>query len=182
MVFYAITMERLSEEQLRNAADELLQACRKAGVWLATAESCTGGCIGGTITAIPGSSDVFWGGIIAYQNEVKAQLLQVSDRTLAHAGAVSKQCAEEMAQGAVTQVWNGKPVLAVAVTGIAGPGGALPEKPVGTVWIGVAWRIGRAVGVETDLFRFEGDRDAVRSQTVFEALTMARACLEKVSQ
>ncbi len=170
------------EEELRHVANDLIVACRQMKVWLVTAESCTGGLMGAAVTSIPGVSDVFWGGIVSYQNEAKAQLLGVTNRTLERMGAVSAQCAEEMAQGAVEQVWNGKPVLAISATGIAGPGGALPEKPVGTVWIGVAWRIGKKHGVESQLLRLDGDRDAVRLKTVREALVMARACLEKVSQ
>ncbi len=172
----------MPELKIREAASELLAACRQAGVWLVTAESCTGGHIGGALTAISGSSDVFWGGIIAYQNEVKKQLLQVSETTLAQCGAVSAVCAEEMALGAASLIRTDKPVLAISATGIAGPTGALPEKPVGTVWIGVAWRAGETTGVEANLFRFSGERDDVRAQTVYEALVMAQQCLEKVSQ
>ena len=159
-------------ETNRALAGRLIEACRRGGVRLATAESCTGGLIGATVTAVPGASAVYEGGIVSYQNRVKAALLGVAPGTLARVGAVSAACAREMALGARRALGAD---LAVAVTGIAGPGGATPGKPVGLVYVAVAWREGRVVATEN---LFAGDREAVRAQTVRRALDLALECLE----
>lgn len=104
---------------------------------LSTAESCTGGGIAALVTSVPGSSEYFNGGIVAYSNEVKMDLLQVSAETLEKYGAVSRETVMEMAKGAMKTL---KTDCAVATSGIAGPGGGTPEKPVGTVWIAVAYK------------------------------------------
>lgn len=131
---------------------------------LVTAESCTGGWIAKVLTDIPGSSAWFECGIAAYSYESKQALLGVRPETLEHMGAVSRETVLEMVSGAL--VHSGAS-LAVAVTGIAGPSGGTPDKPVGTVWI--AWK--RRGGYATaEVFHFEGDRDAVRRRTVVTAL------------
>lgn len=129
----------------------------------AVAESCTGGMIGAALTAIPGSSRWFHGGIIAYDNKVKQQILGVSKTTLEAEGAVSSRTVEAMAAGAAKLIES---EYAVAVSGIAGPGGGTDDKPVGLVYIGVYYR------GETVSFRhlFEGPREAVRNATVRAAL------------
>lgn len=165
-----------TERENRALAGRLIEACRRAGVRLATAESCTGGLIGATLTAVAGASDVFQGGVISYQNGVKEMLLGVSPETLARVGAVSADCARQMALGARRALGAG---IAVSATGIAGPGGATPGKPVGLVYVGVAWGEGLAEAFEN---HFTGDRDAVRAQTVRKALESALACLEKVRE
>ncbi|WP_418152797.1 CinA family protein [Litorimonas sp. RW-G-Af-16] len=139
---------------------------------IATAESYTGGLIGGAITAIPGSSTPFKGGIIAYDNAIKTKLLGVSPSVLGKYGAVSEKTAERMAAGARERL---DVDLAVSVTGIAGPGGAVEGKPIGTVWIGIATKD----AVSATVFNF-GDigRNAVRDQTVLEALRMLTGALE----
>ena len=104
---------------------------------LSTAESCTGGGIAALITSVPGSSEYFKGGIVAYSNEIKADLLHVSVETLAQYGAVSRETVVEMVKGAMKTL---KTDCAVATSGIAGPGGGTSEKPVGTVWIAVAYK------------------------------------------
>lgn len=104
---------------------------------LSTAESCTGGGIAALITSVPGSSDYFKGGIVAYSNEVKMSLLDVSAETLEMCGAVSRETVVEMAKGAMKRL---KTDCAIATSGIAGPGGGTPEKPVGTIWIAVAYK------------------------------------------
>lgn len=116
-------------------SSELVQTCRTQAVTIATAESCTGGLIGAAITATPGSSAVFHGGIIAYHNRVKTGQLAVKAETLDAYGAVSAEVAKEMAKGCRETLGVD---LAISVTGIAGPGGGTDEKPVGTVWIGLA--------------------------------------------
>lgn len=119
-------------DELSALAEEVGRLLKARGLTLATAESCTGGLIGHLITEIPGSSAYFVGGIIAYSNEVKERLLGVSAETLAREGAVSARCAAEMARGARERLAAD---VAVSVTGIAGPTGGTPEKPVGLTYI-----------------------------------------------
>jgi nicotinamide-nucleotide amidase len=132
---------------------------------LAVAESCTGGLVGELVTAIPGSSAYFVGGVISYANDVKTDLLGVSRETLARDGAVSEACVREMAEGArrVTgATW------AIAITGVAGPTGGTPDKPVGTVWIAVAG----PDRVETRKLFWPGQRDQIRLLSAFAALQL----------
>ncbi len=131
---------------------------------LVTAESCTGGWIAKCVTEIPGSSGWFDCGMVAYSYEAKQAMLGVRPQTLEETGAVSRETVVEMVSGAL--VHSGA-TIAVAVTGIAGPGGGGPDKPVGTVWIGWKRRGGYA---HAEAFHFDGDRDAVRRQTVAAAL------------
>ncbi|MFT3792932.1 MAG: nicotinamide-nucleotide amidohydrolase family protein [Rudaea sp.] len=131
---------------------------------LCTAESCTGGWIAKVLTDIAGSSAWFECGAVTYGNESKQAVLGVRAQTLARHGAVSGETAAEMVSGALLRFGA---TLAVAVTGIAGPTGGSPEKPVGTVWIGWKRRGGAA---QTERFQFSGDREAVRRQTVAVAL------------
>ena len=145
-------------------AERVGAALRARGWTLATAESCTGGWIAKTITDLPGSSDWFAGGVVAYANAVKQALLGVRSDTLAEHGAVSRACAVEMAAGVLDRIGAD---VAVAVTGIAGPGGGSADKPVGTVWI--AWQP-RGGAAQAEMFHFAGDRAAVRRQTVAAGL------------
>jgi nicotinamide-nucleotide amidase len=141
----------------------LADALRARGWRMATAESCTGGLIAAACTAVAGSSDWFERGFVTYSNAAKTDLLGVTEALLATHGAVSREVALAMAQGALQRA----PVqLAVAVTGIAGPSGAVPGKPVGTVWL--AWAT--AAGAQTELLQLPGDRSAVRAATVQAAL------------
>ncbi len=146
-------------------AEKLVELYKSSGKTCATAESCTGGGIGAAITSVAGSSEVFLGGIISYANEVKRDVLGVSQDTLDTVGAVSSETAAQMAEGARKLT---KADVAVAVTGIAGPGGGSAEKPVGLVWFGLA----TADGVRTEKAIFPGDREKVRSATVTHALGM----------
>jgi nicotinamide-nucleotide amidase len=134
---------------------------------VATAESCTGGWIAKSLTDIAGSSQWFIEGFVTYSNESKQRRLGVPASVLQARGAVSEATVRAMARGALER--SGAQ-MAVAVTGIAGPGGAVPGKPVGTVWLGWAERRGRAVHVAVQLKHFRGDRDAVRRKTVRAAL------------
>jgi nicotinamide-nucleotide amidase len=150
------------------AAAKILHASREM---LATAESCTGGWIAKLLTDIPGSSDWFDAAAVTYSNRAKQVLLGVTADTLERHGAVSRECAQAMASGALARF---DATVAVAVTGIAGPSGGTPDKPVGTVWI--AWR--RRGGERcAEVFHFDGDRDAVRRQTVVAALDGIRKIL-----
>lgn len=132
---------------------------------LATAESCTGGLIGGALTSVPGSSAWYLGGVVAYANRLKTGLLGVPEDVLARHGAVSPQTARAMAQGILDLTGAD---LAVSVTGIAGPGGGSPQKPVGLVYIGIARR-GRAP-VARRFFSDASTRRAIRDASVREAL------------
>lgn len=143
--------------------EELVKRLSDKKLTCATAESCTGGGVGSAITGVPGSSEVFWGGVISYDNSVKRGVLGVPQDVLETKGAVSAECAEAMAQGVRTLL---KTDLAVSITGIAGPGGGSAEKPVGLVWFGLA----TANGVSTERRVFDGDRAAVRAAAVEHAL------------
>jgi nicotinamide-nucleotide amidase len=144
---------------------------QKRNLMLVTAESCTGGWIAKTLTDLPGSSAWFGAGVVTYSYEAKEALLGVNPRTLEHAGAVSEETVLEMVSGALARFGAG---VAVAVTGIAGPSGGTPDKPVGTVWIG--WKRRGGYG-HAQLFHFPGDREAVRRQTVAAALIGVRKAL-----
>jgi nicotinamide-nucleotide amidase len=142
----------------------LLQRYRDLGWMIATAESCTGGLVAATLTSIGGSSDVFDRGWVTYTNEAKREQLGVPSMMLEAHGAVSGEVAEAMAKGTLHR---SKAHVAVSVTGIAGPGGGSPEKPVGLVYIGLARKDGWS---QVERCLFSGDRDEVRSQTVERAL------------
>ncbi len=157
----------LPPETLDDAA-ALLQRMAAKGQTLATAESCTGGLIAAALTAIAGSSAVVLAGFVTYSNEMKQQMLDVPEAVLARVGAVSEETARAMVAGALR---HSGADIAVSCTGIAGPGGATPGKPVGLVYIG-AGRKGGVITVQRHVF--PGDRMAVRAATVATALRMAR--------
>ncbi len=152
------------DHDLRRLAEALGARLLDARGMLVTAESCSGGWIAKTVTDIAGSSAWFDCGMVTYSYEAKQRLLGVRPQTLETFGAVSQETALEMVSGALA---NSGASLAVAVTGIAGPGGGSADKPVGSVWIGWKARGGYA---RTELFGFDGDREAVRRQTVAAAL------------
>ncbi len=148
--------------------ERLVEAAKARGVTLATAESCTGGLVAARITSVAGSSAVFLGGVVSYANAVKRDLLGVPQEVLegeGAPGAVSDACAGAMAAGARERL---KADGAVSVTGIAGPDGGTPQKPVGLVHFGLA----TAAGVRTERHLFAGDREAVRRQTAEHALAL----------
>lgn len=155
----------VTAEELDGLARTVLEAARASSRTLGTAESLTGGLVAAALTDIPGSSQVVRGGVVGYDSEVKHALLDVPDAVLASEGAVSEQTARAMAQGARRSLGAD---VAVAVTGIAGPGGAEPGKPVGTVWFGVAGPAGTRACCRC----FAGDRSQVRLQTVRTALEL----------
>ena len=166
-------MEVHLSESLSFDADvaALGDALRQRGWMLATAESCTGGLIAAACTALAGSSDWFERGFVTYSNEAKHELLGVPEALIAAHGAVSAEVACAMAAGALT---HSRAQIAVAVTGIAGPAGASPGKPVGTVWLALA-RTGAPARAER--LQLQGDRAAVRAQTVQFALARLRESL-----
>lgn len=153
-----------SDADLVELAQVVAQSALDKRVMVATAESCTGGWIAKVLTDLAGSSAWFEAGVVTYSYSAKEALLGVNPRTLERTGAVSEETALEMVSGALARYGAG---VAVAVTGIAGPGGGTAEKPVGTVWI--AWKR-RGGYAHARIHHFEGDREAVRRQTVAAAL------------
>jgi nicotinamide-nucleotide amidase len=149
------------------SASDVLDLCRRRGWRVATAESCTGGLIAGALTEIAGSSDVVEAGLITYSNAAKISLLGVPPDLIDTVGAVSREVAIAMAEGALARL--SQVTLAIAVTGIAGPGGATPGKPVGLVHLALARR-GEPTFSRHEVF--PGDRSAVRSATVNLALQL----------
>jgi nicotinamide-nucleotide amidase len=145
---------------------DVIAALTAQGATIATAESCTGGLIAGALTSVAGSSEAVYGGFVSYANEAKEKMLGVGANTLAAHGAVSEETAREMAAGARQKAGT---TYAIAVTGIAGPGGGTAEKPVGLVWFGLAGPKG--VFAEKRLFGDIG-RAEVRQATVLHALDM----------
>lgn len=154
----------MNDGALNQLAQALAGRLIRRGEWLATAESCTGGWIAKCLTDVAGSSGWFERGLVSYSNRAKAELLGVPEATIDRYGAVSEQTARAMTAGVLMRA----PVEhAIAVTGIAGPGGGTADKPVGTVWL--AWQ-SRGGEAQTRHCRFDGDREAVRRETVHTAL------------
>lgn len=157
----------MADRLTASAAKRLGAAMSASGRTLAVAESCTGGLLGGAVTSIPGSSLYFSGGVVAYRDSAKIALLGVPPGLLAARGAVSREVALAMAEGALSLFRSD---LAIAVTGVAGPGGGSRGKPVGTVWVAVVSPDGVRVAHR---FRFPGGREAVRRETVRASLGAA---------
>lgn len=164
--------DSLFAEDERPVAELVLDLCRGLGLTLASAESCTGGLVGARLTDAPGSSDVYAGGVVTYSNDVKERLLGVSPELLAEHGAVSAETAQAMAHGARERL---RADVAVAVTGVAGPGGGTPEKPVGLVFVCVESSGGDA----TERFHLSGDRETVRARATALSLHMLRRLLSQ---
>jgi nicotinamide-nucleotide amidase len=162
----------MADNQLYALAVEVGRALSARGLMLATAESCTGGWIAEAVTMVPGSSDWFERGFVSYTYISKREMLGVAGDTLGTHGAVSEQAVHEMAQGAIVR---SRAQVAVAVSGVAGPSGGTVEKPVGTVCF--AWCV-RDGAAETATKHFEGDREAVRRQSVVHALEGVLRLLE----
>jgi nicotinamide-nucleotide amidase len=164
----------MADRELTEQARALLDFCRAKKLRIAAAESCTGGLVAATLTEIAGSSDVFERGFVTYSNEAKQEMLDVTSLTLASHGAVSRETAIEMANGALA---HAPAEIAVSITGIAGPGGAVPGKPIGLVHFGGASRRGQRIDRE----RQYGDigRAQVRRAAVAEALAVLRELAEQ---
>ena len=159
----------------RNAlVSEILSFARERGLTLGTAESCTGGLVAAALTDVAGSSDVFRGGVVSYWEEVKTDVLGVSADVIENDGVVSAACAEQMAAGACKVIGCD---VAVSTTGIAGPGGGSPDKPVGTVWVGLAAK-GRT---QSTLLTLEGSRAQIREDAVSAALQNFFEFLKRVA-
>jgi nicotinamide-nucleotide amidase len=162
------------DKDTKAAAEALLELCKKRKLTLATAESCTGGLLAAVLTDIPGSSTMVERGFVTYSNDSKQQMLGVTPMTLEKFGAVSKETAEAMAKGVLA---HAKVELAVSITGIAGPTGAMPGKPIGLVHFAAASRSGRLVHHD----RKFGDlgRSEVRRRSVLQAIEMLSELAEK---
>ena len=143
----------------------IFELCVRRGWKLAVAESCTGGLIGARLTSVPGSSSYFLGGVIAYSNDLKKNLLNVPAVLLDSEGAVSGPVAEAMARGVIAATGAH---YGISVTGVAGPDGGTLEKPVGTVWVGVAL----PSGTTSHMYSFTGNRDEVREQAALAAMEL----------
>lgn len=150
---------------VRDAAAAIIALARERGIRLACAESCTGGLLAAALTAVPGASAVFNGGIVAYANVIKERCLDVPPELLDACGAVSRECVLAMAAGAARRL---DAACALSISGIAGPEGGTADKPVGTVWFGLYCRGMLASRV----CRFDGDREAVRTAAVKTALAL----------
>jgi nicotinamide-nucleotide amidase len=158
-------------DSLLHEAEVLLEACRARNITIATAESCTGGLVAATLTAIAGSSDVVERGFVTYSNQAKHEMLGVPMALIIEFGAVSEEVARAMAEGALAL---SHAAIAVSVTGVAGPGGGTAAKPVGLVCLGLAQR-GRETLTERHML--PGDRIAIRAGAVARVLAMVRARL-----
>ena len=160
----------LTLESLETEAAQTLSKCRAAGFRVTTSESCTGGLIAGSLTEVAGSSDVIGRGFVTYSNEAKHEMLGVSMETLERFGAVSEETVLEMTAGALLAAGPDADI-AIAVSGVAGPGGGSADKPVGTVWLCVEKR-GEQAKSEKQIFL--GDRRSIRLATVRRALELVR--------
>jgi nicotinamide-nucleotide amidase len=167
-------LERYLFARAERPVEELvLEACRARGWTLATAESCTGGLVAARLTSVPGSSDVVLGGIVSYANEVKTAELGVSEELLAAHGAVSPEVAAAMAAGARARLGAD---VAVSATGVAGPGGGTPEKPVGLVYLHAV----SPEGERAASFSLPGDRATIRARATVAALHLVRALVPEL--
>lgn len=158
----------MTDDELERQAADVLDRCRAAGRKIAVAESCTGGLIAGALTAIAGSSDVVDRGFVTYSDEAKTEMLGVPAALIAEYGAVSRPVAEAMAEGVLA---HSTADISAAVTGIAGPGGGTPDKPVGLVHVAAARRDGETLHEE---HVFQGDRAAVRRSAAGTALNLLK--------
>jgi nicotinamide-nucleotide amidase len=163
------------DAELYELSGRLGDALKARRLMMAAAESCTGGWIGQAVTMVPGSSKWFDRGFVTYTDEAKQDMLGVSAETLKEFGAVSEQTVREMVAGALAR---SRAQIAVAVSGVAGPDGGSPKKPVGTVLLAGGEKGG---GIKAQSIRFQGDRDAVRRQTVIAALEGLLAVLGRSS-
>ncbi|HTN33386.1 MAG TPA: CinA family protein [Marinobacter sp.] len=163
----------VNDQQLGEAASESGKLLQRLGYMIVTAESCTGGWIAKALTDKPGSSAYVLGGLVTYSNEAKRKLLNVTGESLGNHGAVSEPVVREMVAGALARTGAD---IAVAVSGVAGPGGGSEDKPVGTVWF--AW--GDTGSIEAALQHFQGNRDDIRRQAVLYALQGVERFLSNV--
>ena len=161
------------QKNLRKLLEDIGVLLRKKGWTISTSESCTGGLVGSFLTSVPGSSDYFIGGVIAYSNEIKTKLLSVSPLTLKKFGTVSEETVGEMANGVKNLL---KTDVGISISGIAGPTGGTEKKPVGTVALGVDI----PQKIITNMVHLEGDRNNIRKLATFRVLEMLKTLLEEI--
>lgn len=164
-------MNTTQSHELQRLSEQVGAALKARGWMLASAESCTGGWVGEAVTAVPGSSHWYDRGFITYTNEAKQEMLGVASETLARFGAVSEETVREMVSGVLT---HSRAQVALAISGIAGPGGATPQKPVGMVCL--AWGV-KDGPIRVQTRHFSGDRQQVRAQAVAAALQGVLECV-----
>ncbi len=158
-----------SDPSAQQAVETLLRTARSSGVTLCVAESCTGGLLAALVTEAPGASQVFQGGVVAYSNRLKIDVLGVDQTLLSTHGSVSPEVAKAMALGSLCLCTAD---VALSITGIAGPTGGLPDKPVGLVWYGIAIRTSDAIDTFTESRHFDGDRVSVRHAAALHGLRL----------
>ena len=161
------------QESLRKLLEDIGTLLREKGWTISTAESCTGGLIGSFLTSIPGSSDYFIGGVIAYSNEIKTNLLSVSPKTIKDFGAISEETVKEMACGVKRLL---KTDVGISISGIAGPTGGREKKPVGTIALGVDI----PQKIITNMVHIEGNRNNIRKLAAIQLLEMLKNLLEEI--
>lgn len=172
----AVLIIILFMERQTSAFQHIGEFLKEKQLYLVSAESCSGGLLGHLITNVSGSSDYYLGGVISYSNQAKQEFLGVADAVLRDHGAVSRETALEMAHGARQAFRHIQPVenlIALSTSGIAGPGGGSPQKPVGTVWVGIS----AAYGQEAWLYHFMGTREEIKLQTALKAIALLQAYL-----
>jgi nicotinamide-nucleotide amidase len=157
------------KDVLTHAATRVGEILRKNNLTIGTAESCTGGLLASVLTDIPGSSEYMNGGIVAYNNLIKTNLLYVNENVIEKHGAVSFEVAKDMAYGAIAAL---NVNIGIGITGIAGPDGGTATKPVGLVYVAVAWKHGKASLFEVNDYYWEGDRQENKEYSVLAALQM----------
>ncbi|MFK7760068.1 MAG: CinA family protein [Phycisphaerales bacterium] len=158
------------DQEILNTAQQVLELAASKGLRLGCVESCTGGLVGGALTTVPGASDAFAGGLVTYEDEAKVRLVGVDREALEKHGAVSSPVAAHMAMGGMAVLGVDR---CVSITGIAGPGGGSDDKPIGTVWFGLAMKGDEQV--RCSLAEFDGSRDEIRREAVLMALRFLEA-------
>ena len=155
------------KEMIASIAKRVIEIASEKKIRIAVAESCTGGMITEKITDIPGSSNCFSHGVVSYSDEAKSQFFMIKDDTLEDHGAVSREVAEQMAEGVIQ--YNDCDI-SVSVTGIAGPSGATKTKPIGTIWFSWAKKVENKIVIESELHQFDGNREKIRMKATEVAL------------
>ena len=169
----------ISLEEGQGIESKVVELLKAGNLMITTAESCTGGLISARLVNVSGASEVFGRSFVTYANEAKVEELGVKKKTLEKYGAVSKQTVKQMAKGALL---HGKADLAVAVTGLAGPDGGTPKKPVGTGYIGVSCRKKGKASVYWQKYHFTGNRSEIREQTAVNALYLVKQMIERMDE
>lgn len=162
---------------MHQTAEAVVRTARSSGATICVAESCTGGLLATLITEVPGASRVFPGGVVAYSNQVKVDLLGVDETLLDGHGAVSPEVAQAMAHGSLCVFTSD---VSLSITGIAGPSGGSQDRPVGSVWFGVAIRTKDSIDSYTDFRHFDGNRESVRKDAALHGLRLLLEAIKSI--